>query len=283
MFDVLIIGSGPAGVSCALYAVRAGLDACIVSKGMGALENAENIENYYGFAEPVSAKRLYDDSVANAKRLGACLITDEIMAVEYDGGFNAVGKHGRYSAKALLIATGSSRKAPPVKGIADFTGRGVSYCATCDAFFFRGKKVGVLGGGDFALHEAEYLAGICGSVTVLTNGRDAPDTDIRCDTRVLAQLYGEARLGGVTFDDGESEQYDGIFVAEGVAGASALALKLGAIVENGDISVDRNMHTSIPGLFAAGDCTGGLRQICKAVSDGAIAATEIIKFIKRKK
>lgn len=285
MFDLIIIGSGPAGISASLYAVTAKINVCVISNGRGSLEKADSIQNYYGFASPVKASKLYDDSVANAERLGVSFINDEIVGISYENGFALDGLKEKYSCNALIIATGSARKTPKIEGLNDFIGHGVSFCATCDAFFFRNKTVAVLGAGEFACHEAEYLSHVCKSVSILTNGRDLnaalPENVIK-DSRKIASVSGNTIIEKVIFEDGTEKEVSGLFIAEGVAGSDALARKLGALTENGCIKTDGNMKTNIDGLFAAGDCTGGLLQICKAVSDGAIAATSAIKFLRRK-
>ena len=155
---VIIIGSGPAGISAALYARRSGADVTVITKGAGALAAAEWVENYYGFAEPVSGVELERRSIEGAKRLGVRFETDEVMAIlPVAGGrsFRIEGVHGNYEGDALILAAGAPRKTPAIPGIREFEGRGVSYCAICDAFFYRGKNVAVIGAGDYALHEAD--------------------------------------------------------------------------------------------------------------------------------
>lgn len=284
MTDLIIIGSGPAGVSAAIYASRAGISVLVVSNGRGALGKADMIGNYYGFPGPVSAEKLYDDSIINAKSLGAVFADDEIVGASFDSGYRLTGTRGVYESRSLIIATGSSRKTPDIPGLSSLAGHGVSYCAVCDAFFFRGKKVFVLGSGSFALHEAEYLSHIASAVTVLSNGRDFDSelpASVSLDRRKINAVLGESAVSGISFEGGTTVDADGIFIAEGVAGSDALAKTLGALTENGRIRVDDDMKTSIPGLFAAGDCTGGLLQVCKAVSDGAKAAASAIAFIRK--
>ena len=165
-------------------------------------------------------------------------------------------------------------------------GHGVSYCAICDAFFYRGKDVAVLGSGDYAMHEAMELLPVVGSVTILTNGAEltAPLPEgAKVDTRKISAFTGNGIVEQVVFEDGSSLATSGVFVAVGVAGSADLAKKLGAATEGNKILVNDKMQTNIPGLYAAGDCIGGLLQIAKAVSDGAVAGTSIVAEIRKKK
>lgn len=283
MKDLLVIGSGPAGVSAAVYALRAGLSVTMLAKDGGALEKTELIENYYGFSHPVSGKALLEAGEKQAVRLGAALVHDEIVSLTYESGLAAVGLTGQYAARAAVLATGAARAVPPVPGVKEFEGAGVSYCAVCDAFFYRGKAVAVLGGGQYALHEARDLLPVAASVTLLTNGAPAPahlPDGLRADTRRLAAIEGTGKVGAARFADGAALPIAGLFVAVGVAGSDALARKLGALTENGRIIVNEKMQTNIPGLYAAGDCTGGLKQIVKAAHEGAVAGMSAAQYIR---
>lgn len=286
MNDVVVIGGGPGGVSAAVYALRAGLSVTILSKDSGALGKTELLENYYGFPEPITGEELLTRGLAQAERLGAHIVHDEIVSLAFEDSLVAVGLADRYPAKAIVLATGAQRTTPPLPGLREFEGAGVSYCAICDAFFYRGKDVAVLGAGDYALHEAADLLPVAGSVTLLTNGAPAPENlpdGLLVDTRVVAALDGQGKLRSARFDDGGWLPIEGIFIALGVAGSDALARKLGALTENGRILVDAHMATNVPGLFAAGDCTGGLKQIVKAAHEGAVAGMGAAKFIRAQK
>lgn len=284
MTDILIIGSGPAGISAALYAARAGMDTLVISSGQSALFKAHMIENYYGGS--ISGDELYEKGIAQAKALGIEIKEDQVVGLVFDGDFIVTGAKSQYKAKAVIIATGSSRKAPPLPGLSEFEGRGVSYCAVCDGFFHRGKNVAVLGSGTYALHEAMELSPIAESVTILTDGQapefSLPDsvTNISVDTGKIKELTGEELLSSVVFEDDKTLDVSGVFVAIGTAGSSDLARKLGAVTEGTKIAVNEEMATNIPGLYAAGDCTPGMLQVAKAVYQGAEAATSAIKFVR---
>lgn len=286
MANVIIIGKGPAGVSAAIYTRRASLDTLILGKGGGALERTDKIENYYGFAEPVSGPELLAAGLKNAVRLGCEVLDEEVVGVSWDGRFTVRTKENAYQSDAVILATGASRSAPRLPGIEEFEGRGVSYCAVCDAFFYRKKDVAVLGAGEYAVHEAMELLPVAASVTLLTDGKpleaELPE-GLRVETRKLAAIEGDASVSAVRFEAGEPLAVAGVFVAVGVASSADLAKKLGAETEGSRIVVNERMETNLPGLYAAGDCVGGLLQIAKAVSDGAIAGTSAIKFVRAQK
>ena len=284
MADMLIIGQGPAGISAALYALRAGLDVILVGKGVGALEKAHMIENYYGLEKPLTGAELFEVGQRQAERLGAKFAEDEVTDLFFDGKeFVATGLTGEYRGRACIMATGSARKKTPLPGMAEMEGHGVSYCAVCDAFFYRGKDVAVLGAGEYALHECNELLNVVGSVTLLTNGAEPTATfpdKVKVDKRKLVGLVGEGTFGGVKFEDGTELKLDGLFVALGSASAMDLARKAGAAFDGGSAVLDKSFMTTVPGLFAAGDCTGGTLQVAVAVGEGAIAGLAAIKYLR---
>ena len=285
MPNIVIIGSGPAGVSAALYAVRAGVDTTVLTKGPGALDRAEKIENYYGFAEPVSGAELEHRSIANAKRLGVHFVAAEAVGLTYTDQLTVETLAGDYPADAVILATGASRSAPALPGLAGLEGHGVSWCAACDAFFYRGKDVAVLGSGEYALHEVQALLPVVKSVALLTNGMPLTaqfPPEVTVYPQKVNAILGEQVVAGVQLADGQEVPLSGVFVALGVAGSTALARKLGAEVDGSRIVVDRaTMQTTVPGLYAAGDCTGGLLQVAKAVYEGALAGSEAAKALRK--
>ena len=286
MGKIVIVGSGPAGCSAALYAARAGMETTVISKGIGALQKAEQIQNYYGFEEGITGAELYRRGVAGAQAVGTQFVTAEVVGLDYAATLVVQTTAGDYPADAVILATGTGRITPKIAGLAEHEGRGVSYCATCDAFFYRGKTAAVLGTGEYALHEVQALLPLAGKVILCTNGEPLTaefPAEVEICTEKLEAIEGEETVTALRLAGGGLLPADGLFVALGVAGSAALARKLGAPVENGRIVVDEKMQTGIPGLFAAGDCTGGMLQVCKAVYEGALAATEAIKQIRGKK
>ena len=283
MPEIVIIGSGPAGVSAALYAARAGAKTTVLTRGHGALDRAELIQNYYGFAEPISGAELERRGIEGAKAVGVEFVTTEAVGLTYTDRLTVETLAGDFPADAVILATGASRAAPRIPGLAGLEGHGVSFCATCDAFFYRGKDVAVLGSGEYALHEVQALLPVVKSVTLLTGGAPLtaqfpPEAAVR--TEPVEAILGEERVTGVQLPGGETLEVSGVFVAQGVAGSTALARKLGAEVEGNRIVVDERMQTTLPGLYAAGDCTGGLLQVDKAVYEGAVAGTEAAKAVR---
>ncbi len=285
MPNVIIVGSGPAGVSASLYTQRANMQTTVISNNSGTILKAAEVENYYGFAEAVSGEELYKNGIEGAKRLGVEFVDGEVVSLSYDGKFTVKTADNSYTADGVILATGSSRLAPAVKGLKDFEGKGVSYCAVCDGFFFRNRAVGVLGSGEYALNEVNELKNITENITVFTNGDELtvefPES-VNVITEKIAELKGEMLLNSVVLENGEEIALNGLFIAYKTAGSTALAKKVGAMTDGNKITVNENMETNIKGLYAAGDCTGGLLQIAKAVYEGAKAGTQMAKFLKTK-
>lgn len=284
MKDVLIIGNGPAGLSAALYILRAGLSAAIIGKDDGSLAKAEKIENYFGLHMGLTGAELIGAGKKQVVGLGGELINDEVLSVSWDGHFTIDARSNQYQARAVIFATGSARKTPKIPGLSMMEGKGVSYCAVCDAFFYRGKEVAVLGNGEYALHEALELLPLVKSVTLLTNGKDLQaefPEEILIRNAPISSLQGDPLLDEVQFSDGTVLKVSGLFVAIGSASAVDLARKVGALTEGNRIVVNENMETSVPGLFAAGDCIGGVLQVSVAVGEGAKAALGAIGFIRK--
>lgn len=327
MTDIFIIGNGPAGVSAAIYALRAGLSVKITGKDAGALSKTDKIENYYGFPEPITGSELHDRGISQAKHLGADILKHEVFDIEYlfaDSSadpasaeyinhFRIITSGGIFNSKALILAAGTSRRAPAINGLKDHEGRGVSYCAVCDAFFYRGQPVAVIGNGDYALSEALHLVPTSSEVFILTDGNDftsekfsltaeaiesarmnnagaikLPDDitvavaggALHFDSRRISEIKGEPVVSSVVFNDGSDLEAAGVFIALGTASASDLARKLGVTDSEGKLVVNEDLSTFVPGFFAAGDCTGGMLQVSKAVYDGARAGTSAVKFIR---
>ncbi len=286
MYDLIVIGKGPAGLSAAIYAVRAGLSVLVIGRDAGALGTADLIENYLGFVEPISGKKLLSDSIAQAKRLGVEILTEEVTGLAFMENLEVHTSEHEYQTKSLIIASGMPRRKATVKGLTEFEGRGVSYCATCDAFFYRNKTVAVIGNGEYAFKEASELKPFASKIILLTNGRPyeagKEDEKIQIDTRTILGVSGdEIKIRNLELDDGTTLEVDGVFVAEGTASAVDLALKLGLDNDGKVIMVNsRNQDTNLPGVFAAGDCTGGLLQIAVAVGDGARAGISAANYVR---
>ena len=282
--QAIIVGGGPAGISAALYTARAGIETAIIARDEGALAKADKIENYYGFAEPIEGKELLRRGIAQAERLGVKLLREEAVGIAFGERLSITTRDGLYEGDAVILATGAPRRAPNITGLTELEGAGVSYCAICDGFFYRGKDVAVLGCCEYAAHEAAELIPLARNVTLVTNGEKPietlPEGLTGVITKKIARLTGEGKLGGLEFEDGETMEIAGLFVAQGVAGSADLARKIGAETVGNRIVVNASMATNVPGLFAAGDCTGGMLQIAKAVAEGAEAGASVVKYIR---
>lgn len=285
MYDVIIIGSGPAGVSAAIYAKRGGANVLVITKDTGTLGKAKKIENYYGF-KSITGEELYKNGLEQLKNLNIELVKDEVVQLNYTNQFEVTTVNNVFEAKYVVFATGVSRNVPNIKGIKEFEGKGVSYCAICDAFFYRNKHVAVLGSGNYAIHEAEILKPVAKSVTLLTNNEklvENRDIDLNVNEKKIREVRGYDKVDEVVFDDDTKENVNGIFVAIGTASTNDLARKIGARIENNNIVVNENLETTVPGLYACGDCTGGILQISKATYEGTKVGLEIVNKIKNNK
>lgn len=291
LIDVIIIGKGPAGISAALYTKRANLETLVIGREGSSLEKAGKIENYYGLEEPTNGKKLLETGENQARKLGVQILNEEVASIaklDDEKYFKISTIAGEYFAKAVLIATGQPQKNIKIEGLKEFEGKGVSYCTTCDGFFYRNLSTGVLGHGAFAVHEATELEAFTKDITIFTNGKEwdaAGDlADIagkfKINTRPVLKLTGDEFLQEIHFSDGKSQKLDGLFVAYGTASSVDFAKKLGIMTEGNAIIVDNKQSTNIEGAFAAGDCTGGFKQVSIAVGQGAAAGKSIIDYIR---
>lgn len=302
-YDLIIIGAGPAGISASLYAKRANLNVAVIYSGESQLDKAHKIDNYYGFPEGITGPDLYKNGIQQAKNLDIEVIEAEVTHIEMlapppQTQYSVKAGDKELTAPAIILATGNKKLRPAIEGIIDFEGKGVSYCAVCDGFFYRKKNVAVIGNGTFAVAEASHLAHIAESVTILTDGKDdsevkaAVEADssisakIKIDSRKVTKVIPNAentKVGGVTFADGETLSLDGVFVALGSAGAADFAKKLGLMLKGDSIAANEKMATNAPGIFSCGNANGGLLQVCKAVYEGGIAGLSAVDYIRNLK
>lgn len=286
MYDAIVIGAGPAGISASLYLKRSNKNVLVLYHGESQLEKAHKIDNFYGFPNGISGTDLYNNGINQAKNLGISVIDSEVLSILMNEKmeFNVKTLDNLYQAKVIILATGNKKLRPNIKGIEEFEGKGISYCAICDGFFFRKKKVVVIGNGNYAISEAKELLNVTSDVTILTNGLEIEsETDINVETKKIKEILGEERVNKVLFEDGTSIDCNGVFIALGSAGGADFAKKLGIYIENDSISVDENMKTTVPGVYACGNVCGGLLQINKAAYEGAKAALDAVKYINEKR
>lgn len=283
MKKIIIIGYGPAGISAAIYLKRQGIDPLVIGKDLGALEGYDDkVENFYGLAEPVDGKELILNGIKQAKHLGIEVLTDSVISLKSVGEtFEVITEKKTYETKAVLLATGKTRRTMKRAGFTQFRGKGISMCATCDGFFYRRKKVAVIGCGAYMLHELEYLKKMTKDVTIFTDGHDVDAVvDVPVVREKITKFIGEGKLTHIETTEG-SYEIDGAFIALGTPSSVEFASQLGVIIEKNNLVVDANYMTNIPGLFAAGDIIGGKLQIAKAVYDGMNAADAIYSYLKK--
>ena len=286
MYDVIIIGAGPAGITAGLYTKRANLNVLILYKEDSALEKANIIENYYGFENGISGKTLYETGIQQAKNLGIDVKKEEVLNIQIQDNqqFKVITENKVYGTKVVIFATGNKKNTPKIKGIKDFEGKGVSYCAVCDGFFYKNKDIAVLGNGKYAVSEANELINIANHITILTDGNPAPEIradNVTIDTRKIREVRGDKKVEEIEFEDSDKTKTDGIFVALGVAGSSDFAKKLGIITKQNKIVVNENMETNVSGIYACGDCTGGILQVSKSVYEGTKAGLQAIQYLRK--
>lgn len=301
MYDIIIIGSGPAGLSAAIYAQRACLDTIVIEKNGisgGQVLNTWEVDNYPGFPG-VTGFELSRQFREHANKLGARVVQDEVVQVELSGNVKkVVCEEETYEARCVILASGAHHRTLEVPGEEELRGAGVSYCATCDGAFFRGRMVAVVGGGDAALEDAIFLARMCEKVYIV-HRRDKLRGAKRLQERLQA-------LGNIEFvwnsetaaieGDGQVEalrlrqtktgeerrlDVDGVFIAVGIAPESELYAGQLELDEQGYIRADESGQTSVPGVFAAGDVrTKALRQILTAASDGANCVASAERYLQ---
>lgn len=293
MYDVIIIGAGPAGISASLYTIRGNLKTLVIYKEKSALEKAQKIENYYGLENGIKGEELYKTGIEQAKNLGVEILEEEVTNIQIDfiendekqkqQIFKVETLNNEFQAKSVILATGNKKNKPNIKKIDEYEGRGISYCAVCDGFFYKNKDVAVIGNGDYAISEAMNLQNIAKSIKILTNGQQIPEyraENVDIIKKEIKEVNGYNKIEEVEFKDNSKMKIEGIFIAQGVAGSTEFAKKLGAKIKEDKIVVNENMETTIKGLYACGDCTEGLYQISKAVYEGTKAGLQVIKYLK---
>ncbi len=297
MFDTIIIGSGPAGMSAAIYLCRANKKVLIIEKEApgGQMTRTDVIENYPGFKKVAGADlayQMYDQVV----ELGAEFAFEEVIGLEKNEHFKVITQDGAYEAKTVIYATGNTNKLLNVPGERKLRGKGISFCAVCDGGLYKGKDVFVIGDNKSAFEESVYLAGICKNVKLVTKEKEIDEEalniikksnniEILFDTKVL-EFIGTKELEQIkVLKEDQEIIYDAscAFLYLGFIPSSNSIENLNVLDSEGYIEVDKEFKTNIPGVFAAGDCLKKtLKQISTAVSDGAIAATSAIKFLQKK-
>jgi thioredoxin reductase (NADPH) len=299
-YDVIIIGGGPAGLSAGIYTSRGRLSTLLIEKGGigGQIINSEMVENYPGFTDGISGIDLTQAMYQQATKFGTETIYDEVTGIRAGGEQKTVTTvQGEYIAKAVIIAGGAKRQKLGVPGEVELMGKGVSYCATCDGAFFRGKTVAVVGGGNAATTEALELTKFTKEVILIHRRNElratkimqervksSPKIEISWDTVVLEILGDKAveklKLQNVKTKEETFIPVSGVFVSVGSQPATGYLKGVLKLDEAGAIITDEKLETSVPGVFAAGDIrSGSIRQVVSATGDGAVAAVNAGKYI----
>ncbi len=303
-YDVAIIGAGPAGLSAALYAARGGLSTVIFEKGLvgGQITLTNDVENYPGLEKTLSGFELVERMKKQALQFGAEIREEGVKAIGLQGNCKLIETtKDEYSSKAIILATGAHSRKLSVPGEEKYTGRGVSYCATCDGALYRNKIVAVIGGGDSAVEEALFLTRFAKKVylihrrdqlravqTVQNRAFENEKLEIIWDT-VVQEIKGDKFVEGLELYNKKSKTtmtlpVDGVFIYVGIIPNNSLLESRVTLDKGGFVVVDQNMHTNIEGIFAAGDnVSKTLRQVVTAASDGAIAGFSVEKWIVENK
>ena len=301
IYDVIIIGAGPAGMTAALYASRANLSTLMIERGIpgGQMANTEDIENYPGYDSilgPDLSQKMFDHS----KAFGAEYAYGDVQSITDEIAYKVVHAHNRdYKARAIILASGAQYKKIGVPGEEELGGRGVSYCAVCDGAFFKGKNLFVIGGGDSAVEEGVFLTRFADKVTIVhrrdelraqkilqKRAFDNPKIDFIWNHTLKEIVEEDGKVGGArlvsTIDGTESEhKVDGVFIYIGMNPITGFVRDLGITNEQGYIVTNDMMETNIPGIFAAGDVREKtLRQVVTATNDGSIAAQHAQHYIE---
>jgi thioredoxin reductase (NADPH) len=299
-YDVIIIGAGPAGLAAAVYTGRARLNTLVLEKGMpgGQILLTDFVENYPGFPEGAVPFELMENFRKHAEKFGAKIGTDEVKEIrKKDNLWNVIGNKEEYLAKAVIVAAGSGYSKLGVAKEEELTGKGVSFCATCDGAFFKDKEVGVVGGGDNALTEALFLTKFCKKVTLI-HRRDRLRAEKILQERAMAndkieilldttvqEVQGEERFESIVVKNVKTNKitqmkFDGLFISIGTTPNTDFVKELLDLDERGKIKVGPSMTSSQPGIFAAGDVTNACpEQMAVAVGSGVIAALAVDEYI----
>ncbi len=300
VYDVIIIGGGPAGVTAAIYAKRSGLDILLIEKGIigGKIVNATSLENYPGFVS-ISGIEFADKLKEQLERLNINILYDNVIHLNLQEKEKEIKtKNKTFKTKTVILASGTENRKLGIKGEDEFIGRGVSFCATCDAPFFKNKTVAVVGGGNSAVEEALYLSGIASNVylihrrDILRAERVRREKLKERNVKVLLnmeveEINGDKFVKSITLRNNKDNRIseinvDGVFISIGYVPSTIIARDAGVNVDkDGYIIVDRYQRTNIDGVFAAGDVTGGIMQVSTAVGEGTVAGISAYNFIKK--
>jgi thioredoxin reductase (NADPH) len=299
-YEVVIIGGGPAGLTAGLYSARAGLKTVLLERGMfgGQIVNAPKVENYPGFPEGISGFDLVSLMHQQAIKYGLEILNAEVTGIKAGKPLTVLTASSNFDSAAVIIAAGSEYSRLGVSGEDKYTGRGISYCATCDGAFFKGREVAVIGGGDTAVSDALELTQHASKIYLIHRREQLRASQILQQrafaqsklefiwNSVVEELIGETMISAIKLKNIKTNEtstlpVSGVFVAIGLKPNSLNFVNVIKVSETGNIIVDQAMATSVPGIYAAGDIRhGSARQVATAIGDGATAAINAFKYIR---
>ncbi|MBM4248295.1 MAG: NAD(P)/FAD-dependent oxidoreductase [Euryarchaeota archaeon] len=290
--DIVILGSGPAGIQAGIHSARRGMGVLVLGKPQNSAIMKGHFENYAFVEGPVDGEALMKAGLAQVRKAGATLLEEDAVSLETaEGGFKVRTESGQEAAcRAVVLATGAARKRLGVPGERELEGKGVSYCADCDAGFFKKKRVVVTGDGSAAASGALHLLHFTQDVTLVAGKlaiAPALSEELRAsrvriiEGQKIKSITGDDQVREAVLSDGTSLPADGVFIETGAKGILELGASLGlALNEEGHLAVGRDMATNVPGLFAAGDVTGPPWQMAKAVGEGCVAGLSAAVHVK---
>lgn len=295
VWDVLIVGAGPASWSAATFLVRSGLSVLVVGEDeKSGLADAADVRNFPGFPDGISGRTLLDRFIEQAQKQGAEYHHEEVVHTEGQDGKFLVRTTSRkeFYGKNLVLAHGANYIKADLPGEKEYIGRGVHYCALCDGPVYKNLDVVVLGNSNLAAEEAAELSDYVKSARMVSHSPKfnlSPEYEKLLDGKKIERVVKRAKkisgdaskANSILLDDGGEFKFDGLFVSLGVASSKNFAQKLGLELNGDFVKVDGNMRTSVPGVWAVGMARGGVNQIVKSVGDGAVAAVDIIKAVKK--
>lgn len=291
-YDAIVVGRGPAGMSASIYLKRGNLNILVIGKDKGILEDVNEIENLYPLGKTKGIE-IQKKGEEHAKELDIEILDSEVLRVEFtEDGYIVKTKKEEFLTSFVFLGIGFKRKKLNIENINLYEGKGVSYCAVCDGFFYKDKDVGVYGNSEYAIEESKMLLNTANKIFILTDGNKASDKikkfqkenlgKVEIKEEKILKMFGGDVLETIEFTNGSQLNTQGFFIAE-EANNKSFAMQLGLLMEGDTIIVDENRETNVPGIYSGGDATKGVKQVAKAINDGMLAALDIIKKFNLKK
>jgi len=286
MYDAIIIGKGPAGLSAGLYIGREGYKVLVLGKDSN-LEKCKELSNYLGI-NSISGHEFINSSQKQVLNVGVEIKEEKVLELsKTDEAFNIITDTNKYLSKTVILALGIKKSDARIENVNKFIGKGVSYCVSCDGYFYKGKKVGVIGSSEYGVEEALNLKNYTDNITIYTNGKEIDVSEkyisnlklFNIDKRQIKSLYGDNALTHIIFTDDEKIGLDGVFIANDIPNIDDLSNGIGIIAKANKIVIDENNMTNINGAFVCGDMINSFKQVSTAVSGGAVAGFSCIKYL----